>query len=369
MAKKIKVAQVIAGTDVAGAKGYTIQLATMCDKSRFEVVHIHVHEGMTTVEARQAGIEPYIIGQNPYKLAKLMKSLNLDLIHTHGVRANFLGRYASRKTGIPNICTMHSDSRLDYGSKLKERAVWFADNVGNSWCNGFIGVSKDMSEKLAIRGIPREKIHTVYNGIDLREVRSNANNEETKKKLGIDPKLRLIGTVGRLVEVKGHDDMVAALPFILQKVPNAALLIIGDGRCQEPLREQSIKLRIQDRVFLPGRIKFPWDLMKACEIGCFPSINEAIGLALLEYMALEVPIVATSVGGIPEVITKPEYGLLVPPKNPRELAMAIINVMTNSELASSLGKAGRARVEERFTTEKMLEETQKVWEMYARKSG
>lgn len=368
MAKKIRVAQVIAGTDVAGAKGYTIQLATMCDKSKFEVCHIHINEGMTTVEARQAGIEPYILGQNPYGLARLMRKLNLDLIHTHGVRANFLGRYATKLTGIPNICTMHSDSRLDYGSKLKERAVWFADNIGNSWCNGFIGVSRDMSEKLAIRGIPREKIHTVYNGIDLNEVRSGANPEATKKKLGIDPKLRLIGTVGRLVEVKGHNDMVSALPFIMQKVPEAALLIIGDGRCLEPLRQQSENLKIQDRVFLPGRIKFPWNEMKACEIGCFPSINEAIGLALLEFMALEVPIVATNVGGIPEVITKPDYGVLVPPKNPRELANAIINVMTNSEVAKSLGKNGRARVEEQFTTQKMLEETQKVWEMYAKRS-
>jgi glycosyltransferase involved in cell wall biosynthesis len=369
MAKKIKVAQVIAGTDVAGAKGYTIQLANMCDRSKFDVCHIHVHEGMTTVEARQAGIEPHIISQNPYKLAKLMKSLGLDLIHTHGVRANFLGRYATRITGIPNICTMHSDSRLDYGSKLKERAVWFADNVGNSWCNAFIGVSQDMSEKLAIRGIPREKIHTVYNGIDLSEVRSSADAAKTKERYGIDPKLRLIGTVGRLVEVKGHNDMVSALPFIMQKVPNAALLIVGDGRCHEPLREQAERLKIQDRVFLPGRIKFPWDLMKACDVGCFPSINEAIGLALLEYMALEVPIVATNVGGIPEVITKPDYGILVPPKNPRELATAIINVMTDPALAAKLAKAGRARVEERFTTQKMLEETQKVWEKYARKSG
>jgi glycosyltransferase involved in cell wall biosynthesis len=368
MAKKIKLAQVIAGTDVAGAKGYTIQLATECDKTRFDVCHIHVHEGMTTVEARQAGIEPHIIGQNPYKLAKLMKELNLDLIHTHGVRANFLGRYASRLTGIPNICTMHSDSRLDYGSKLKERAVWFADNVGNSWCNAFIGVSRDMSEKLMARGIPSEKVFTVYNGIDLRDVQSTADKAQTKQRFGIEPKLRLIGTVGRLVEVKGHDDLVAALPFILQKVPDAAVLIVGDGRCQEPLREQSIKLRIQDRVFLPGRIKRPWDLMHACDVGCFPSINEAIGLALLEYMALDVPIVATNVGGIPEVITKSEYGILVPPKNPRELANAIIDVMTKPELAAGLAKAGRARVEERFTTQKMLEETQKVWELMARKS-
>ena len=91
-------------------------------------------------------------------------------------------------------------------------------------------------------------------------------------------------------------------------------------------------------------------------------------MALLEYMALDVPIVATNVGGIPEVITKSEYGILVPPKNPRELANAIIDVMTKPELAAGLAKAGRARVEERFTTQKMLEETQKVWELMARKS-
>lgn len=367
MARKIRVAQVIAGTDVAGAKGYTIQLVNLADKSKFDTYMINPLEGMTTKEARMAGIEPFIIKQNPYQLAKLMRDLDLDLIHTHGVRANFLGRVASKMTGIPNICTMHSDSRLDYASSAKERAVWYADNVFNGMADAFIGVSNDMSENLAKRGIPREKIFTVHNGIDLSCVKSDADPNKTKEKFGIPKNIRLIGTVGRLVEVKGHSDMVAALPRILDKIPDAGMLIVGDGRCLEPLREQAEKLKVNDRVFLPGRIKDPFDLMKACDIGCFPSIAEAIGLALLEFMALEVPVVATRVGGIPEVLTKPEYGVLAPPSNPKELSGAIISLMGDRKQMEHVGKQGRERVEQEFTTGKMIEKTQEVWEIFARK--
>lgn len=367
MGKKIRVAQVIAGTDVAGAKGYTIQLVGLADKTKFETYMINPLEGMTTKEARMAGLEPYIIKQNPSALAKLIKDLDLDIIHTHGVRANFLGRIASRMTGVPNVCTMHSDSRLDYDSSIKERMVWWMDNMMNSSVSAFIGVSTDMSENLVKRGIPREKVVTIRNGIDIDNVTSNANPEETKRKFGINPSLRLIGTVGRLVEVKGHADMVDALPKILQKIPDAAMLIVGDGRCLEPLRKQAEELQLTDRVILPGRIKDPYDLMKACEISCFPSYAEAIGLALLEFMALEVPTVAYKVGGIPEVITKPEYGALVAPKDKKALAETITSLMSDDKVKETLGQNGRKRVLEEFTTKRMLKETEKVWERFSRK--
>jgi len=362
---KIRVAQVIAGTDVAGAKGYTIQLVKMADKSRFEMFMINVLEGMTTKEARMAGVEPFMIPQNPFVLAKLMKNLKLDLIHTHGVRANFLGRAASRKTGIPSICTMHSDSRLDYESSFKERAVWFADNVLNRWTNGFIGVSDDMSRKLVARGIPADKVHTVHNGVDLNQIKSTSNSIETKLKLGIPKEYRLIGTVGRLVEVKGHADLITAMPKIIQKVPDAACVIVGDGRCFEPLKKQAEDMKVSDRVFLTGRIKDPFDLMKACEVGVFPSLAEAIGLALLEYMALEVPVVATNVGGIPEVITSNDIGLLVQPSKPTAFADAVIDLMCNRDRAVMIGKNGRERVKQAFTIEDMIRKTEVLWEKYA----
>lgn len=367
MGKIIKLAQVICGTDVAGAKGYTIDLANLADPDKFKVYHIHPLEGMTTIEARRAGIEPYVVKQSPRQIANLIRKLDLDLIHTHGVRANFTGRIASKMTGIPSICTMHSDSRLDYKSRIKERLVWFADNVLNRWATAFIGVSDDMSKKLAKRGIPENKIHTVRNGINLSAVQSNANPAEVKKQLGIPAEIRLIGTVGRLVEVKGHDDLVSALPLILQKIPDAGVAIVGDGRCLEPLRKQAEELKISDRVFLTGRITPPFDIMSACEVGVFPSIAEAIGLAMLEFMALGVPIVATNVCGIPEVITSEKIGILTPPKNHRKLAENIIKILENKKLADSLIKAGRARVEEEFTTEHMVKETEKIWELYARK--
>ncbi len=366
MGKIIKLAQVITGTDVAGAKGYTIDLAKLANPEKFKVYHIHPLEGMTTKEAREAGIEPYVTRQNPFEIAKLIRKLDLDLIHTHGVRANFTGRIASKLTGIPSICTMHSDSRLDYKTRLKERAVWFIDNMLNSWADGFIGVSDDMSDKLASRGIPRDKIHTVRNGINLDAVKSNILAAEAKKNLGVPEHIRLIGTVGRLVEVKGHDDLVSALPMILQKIPDAGVIIVGDGRCLEPLRKQAEEMRLTDRVFLPGRITPPFDIMAACEVGVFPSLAEAIGLALLEFMALDVPVVATNVCGIPEVITSEKFGILTPPKDPKTLADGIIKIMKNKELAKSLSINGRARVEEEFTTEHMVRSTEKIWEKYAR---
>jgi glycosyltransferase involved in cell wall biosynthesis len=367
MAKKIKLAQVICGTDVAGAKGYTIDLAKLANPDKFEVWHIHPLEGMTTREAREAGIEPFVTRQNPFQIAKLIRRLDLDLIHTHGVRANFTGRIAARMAGIPSICTMHSDSRLDYDSRLKERMVWLADNLLNRWADAFIGVSDDMSEKLATRGIPRNKIHTVRNGINLSAVKPSLSPATIKRNLGISDDIRLIGTVGRLVEVKGHDDLISALPRILREVPNAGVVIVGDGRCMEPLRRQAEELRISDRVFLLGRITPPFDIMSACEVGVFPSLAEAIGLAMLEFMALKIPIVATDVCGIPEVINSEDVGILTPPKDPSNLADSIIRVLKDKQLSRRLSENGRKRVEEEFTTEHMVRQTEKIWEQYARR--
>ncbi len=367
MEKKIKLAQVICGTDVAGAKGYTIDLAKLANPDKFEVWHIHLLEGMTTREAREAGIEPFVTRQNPFQIAKLISRLDLDLIHTHGVRANFTGRIAARMAGIPSICTMHSDSRLDYDSRLKERMVWLADNLLNRWADAFIGVSDDMSEKLAIRGIPRDKIHTVRNGINLSAVKPSLSPATIKRNLGISDDIRLIGTVGRLVEVKGHDDLISALPRILREVPNAGVVIVGDGRCIELLRRQVEELRISDRVFLLGRITPPFDIMSACEVGVFPSLAEAIGLAMLEFMALKIPIVATDVCGIPEVINSEDVGILTPPKDPSNLADSIIRVLKDKQLSRRLSENGRKRVEEEFTTEHMVRQTEKIWEQYARR--
>jgi glycosyltransferase involved in cell wall biosynthesis len=205
--------------------------------------------------------------------------------------------------------------------------------------------------------IKQEKIEVVLNGIDLScfDFDLKKERERLLQKYDLDPRITLIGVPARLVVAKGHRYLIQAIPEIVQTFPEVKFIFAGDGSEKESLKSLCTQLNLDNYVIFAGYIRDIFETMAGFDLLVLPSIIEPFGLVLAEGMALKKPIVATRVGGVPEVVQDQVIGLLVPPKDPYSLAQAIITVLKDKNLALSFGEAGRKRVEAFFDIEKMID--------------
>jgi len=202
-----------------------------------------------------------------------------------------------------------------------------------------------------------DKVVTIYNGIDVKAfMDSNLTREEARTRLGLSDKDAFVyGTVGRLAETKGQDVLLKAFARVCEKYPKSWLIITGKGRLEPELRALSAELNIHERVvFLGYRTDVP-EVMKTFDVFVLPSIAEGLPGALLEAMATGLPVIASSVGGVPEVLNNSDLGTMVSPRSVDELASAMKGLYkTPEEHRYKIGKALRERVLEGFSKEKMV---------------
>jgi 1,4-alpha-glucan branching enzyme len=219
-----------------------------------------------------------------------------------------------------------------------------------------IAVSRSIAEE-AVRfyNLPREKVVAIHNGIDL----SFFANLRPKKEI----EEHMVLSVGRLIWRKGYKYLIDAMPHVLSEYPNAKLVIVGYGEQEVPLQRRVKKLGIDDSVIFLGNVSREklYSLYQAAEVYVQPSLYEPFGITILEAMSMRKPVIATCVGGIPEIIKNGVDGLLVEPKNSLELADAIMRVFSDSALRSRLGSNARKRVERDFTWETVAKKTLKLY--------
>jgi glycosyltransferase involved in cell wall biosynthesis len=170
----------------------------------------------------------------------------------------------------------------------------------------------------------------------------------------------LVGTVGRFEPIKGHRYLVEAIPLVLSQVPTAWFLFIGDGPLRSLLEQQAVQLGVATRVTFTGWQAEPAALMACCDLIVLPSLNEGMGRVLVEAMALGKAIVASSVGGIPDLVQDGKSGRLVPPADPPRLAQAIISLLTDKSQKERMGAKGR-HLAPAFSAEVMLEKLEKLY--------
>ena len=287
---------------------------------------------------------------NILSLAKILSKEKMDFIWVNFNKDLRPGGIAARLAGgvkviwgmgvlLPGTNLIH---RLT-GKHLPDKIVVPSQNL------------KDQLRKFA--WINQEKIEVVLNGIDLScfDFDLKKKREKLFQKYGLDPRITLIGVPARLVEAKGHLYLLQAIPEIIKTFPEVKFFFAGDGSEKESLKNLCTQLNLDNYVIFAGYVKEIFETMAGFDLLVLPSIIEPFGLVLAEGMALKKPIVATRVGGVPEVILNQATGLLVPPKDPHSLAQAIITLLKDRNLAASLGQAGRKRVEALFDLKKMVE--------------
>ena len=283
------------------------------------------------------------------------------LLHTHEYKSSLLGRLAARRAHVPWIA---SDHGLFTRGSWPKRFYRKLETLALRDADAILVPSEFQRRKLLATGIPAERVIVVPHGLDVASFLSHANSRSaTRQALGLAGDEPVLLAVGRLELVKGHRYLLQALPALLASYPRLRLWVAGEGTLHTQLTEQAAALGITDRVsFLGYRDDVP-SLLDACDVVVLPSLEESFGMVVLEALAAGKPVVATQVGGIPEIMTGSENGWLTPPADSDTLAAVIGDVLAQPEEAMRRAQAGARRVRERFQVSTM---TENIAQLYRR---
>jgi glycosyltransferase involved in cell wall biosynthesis len=285
-----------------------------------------------------------------WRLGRYLRQQQSAILHMHTPHAHTLGLLASLLA--PKACKIVS-RRVDFSPLRNRFSRWKYVRPDLH----YLSVSNAIRHVLVTAGIAVHQVQTVHSGIDLQRC------DEVVPTTPLFPVgTRIIGTVGHLAGHKGQRYLIAALPHLLQTHPRIGCVIAGTGDLHEALAAQAAELGVADHVRFTGFRHDVLSLVQQFEIFVFPSIQEGLGTSILDAMALYKPVVATRAGGIPEVVQDGVTGLLVPPQNPGALADAIRFLLQHPEQSKKFGSAGRQRVAQHFTAERMATQTLHVYQ-------
>ena len=279
---------------------------------------------------------------------KLLKETDSDIVHANTPRPLMAVGLASRLAHTPAV---FCSRRVDFPLRSRLSAFkynWFIDRV--------LTISSSIEETLSSAGVKRSIIEVVYEGVDLDWI-----DDQQTLPLNRPDKGLVIGTVAHMSPEKGHTDLLDAIGILKSSFPRIHLLIVGDGELRDALKERTRRLAIEDLVTFAGFRSDSEAVMKQFDIFCLPSLSEGLSSAILAAMANRLPVVSTSVGGIPELVSDGVTGSLVPPGDPESLAAALETLLKDSQLRNRMGEAGRSRVAQHFTVQQKLDATENAY--------
>ena len=298
------------------------------------------------IAVRELPIPPRRYLEERRRTLELCRELGPTVVHTHGYRADVLGASAARALGIPVVSTVHGFT----GGRLRNRFYEAVQRLALRRMNGVAAVSRPLMEGLVRSGVPRRRIRLIPNGWAVRSV--PLSRADARARLGLSPDAVVLGWVGRVTPEKGPDLFVETLARLGSAFGTAS--IVGDGRERPAVTARAEALGVADRVRWHGAVPDAGRLMAAFDVFVLSSRTEGTPIALFEAMAARVPVVATAVGGVPDVITAAE-GLLVPGEDPAALAAAIDTVLTRPEAAVARAAAAAERLERVYSATTWLD--------------
>jgi glycosyltransferase involved in cell wall biosynthesis len=283
-------------------------------------------------------------------LRGLLRSERYDIVHFHTKRAHALALWLGRST---NGCKRVVTRRMDYAVKRG----WYTSYLYNRCTDGVVAISHAIGELLERAGVEPRKIRVIHSGIDPAPFAAAAASRSLP---------RVVGTTAALVERKGQRYLLEAAALLERRGVRLEYRFAGQGPERAALERHAARLGLGDRVRFVGFVGDIAGFLESVDIFVLPSLYEGLGVAILEAMAAARPVVATRVGGIPEIVEDGATGLLVAPRDAGQLADAIARLAGEEGLARRMGEAGRERVRERFTIERMAQENETFYYELAR---
>lgn len=286
----------------------------------------------------------------------------INIIHAHEFDAIVSGWMLAEAVGLPFVATVHGKNY--YWQRLRRRFAYRAV----SRTAQIVAVSEDLKRFIVSKvGIADQRVNVVYNGVPAMDPVSEQEVKALRAELGINESDRVVGAVGNLYPVKGHRYLVAAMVDVLRKYPKTLLLLAGRGELEQELREEVWRLNMAERVRFLGLRQDVSRLLAVMDVFALPSLSEGLSIALLEAMRAGRPVVATRVGGNPELVIEGQTGFLVPAEDASALAQAILKLLEDPNQAKAFGDRAQRLVEKQYTLDCMADKYLQLYQQAIKK--
>jgi len=298
------------------------------------------------------------------RFAQYLKKNEIDVVHTHDFYTNVFGMAGAALARVP----VRIASRRE--SATRPATQRFVERCAYRLAHAVVANCEDVGQQLVREGVPARKVRTIYNGLDLGRVQSPLPRSEILSSISLPESARYVTIMANMRAhvrhpepfcLKDHPTFLRAAKRVLQKVPEAAFIIAGEGELKESTEELAKTLGIAERTFFVGRCQDVGAVLSISDVCVLSSVSEGFSNAILEYMAAGRPVVATDVGGAREAIVHGDTGYLVPPGDDERMAENIISLLSQPEGARSMGERGRRRVSEKFSSLKQLQNVERLY--------
>ncbi len=375
--KKKKILYVITLAKRGGAQKYVFDLAKNLDKNKYETV-VAGH-GKTTdwlfanlerekikfhqLKHLQRAINPWHDFLAIFEIKKIIKKFQPDIIHLNSSKAGVLGALAGKKSKAKIIYTVHGFVFNEPLNFIKKTVYLWLEKFSAIYKDNIITVS-EFDRQIGIKNkiAPKEKFITIHNGIKTKGF-NFLTKEKAREQLNLPEKNSIIGCVANYYPTKALERIIQAAKIITKEYKNAKFVLIGNGPEKKKLQEQIEKLGLSNNFFL-GPVSKAISFLKAFDVFVLPSVKEGLPYTILESMLAEIPIIATRVGGIDEIITNGENGFLVlsDKKTAEQIAEKTIYYLKNPQIASIFTNKAYRKLLAEFTIEKMIKKTEALYE-------
>lgn len=334
---------------VGGAENLLLSVLQRLDADRFRSVVCCIGDkGIIGKRVEELGIPVIELGKLRRggwdgsvveDLLRVIGEQGIALLHSHLYHANFYGRLAARRAGIPCIASIHNTYTCP---KWHRRLI--NRYLGRHTARFIAGSEEIRRDIVRYDGIDAAKIEVIANAIDLGRAESTLSREAARLRLGVAADAVVLGTIGRLEEQKGHRFLLQALALLAQRNLRPQLLLVGDGRLQQPLRDEARALGVDGQVQMLGTRDDLGDLLRAMDLFVMPSLWEGLSLAMLTAMAAGLPVIATDVGGVAQVLGENERGYRLAAGDAQALADRIAWCTEHRSEAAAMAETGARHV-------------------------
>ena len=294
-----------------------------------------------------------------WRLSRLLKQLRPDVVHAHDPHAVAMAATALSIAAPSPRPPLVASRRIEFRIARHSFSRWKYSQV-----DCFLAISRAVRNRLVHDGIAPPRVAVVHEGVDVERI-VNTQPASVHAALFLPAGAPVVGNVGALVPQKAQHMLIDAAAQVVRQVPDARLVILGEGELRPALEQQIRHLHLERHAFLAGFRPDVLELMKDFDVFALSSIYEGMCTSLVDAMAAQKPAVATSVGGVPEVLADGETGFLVPPHDAHAMARRLVQLLKDAELRRRMGEAGLERARRRFTVERMVRETMAVYERLA----
>ena len=364
--ERLRIAHLIYSPAVGGSEMVAADICSQLDRSVFDPLILFMHQGSGLMPEilSNRGVATYNLNQTrmkrlfgPLLSFKALARLRIDILHVHHVPLWQGIRQAAKLAKIPVVLTEHAKHSISRSKRLQE-----ACRKAAGAANCFTTVSKELKNYFVKEiGIPGESITVIPNGVDTSRFAPGPRNGVLRHLLPNEFTGKLLISVGRLTEAKDQITLLSAIEILKKQGRNIFLILVGDGELRIPLEKEIAQKKLTNCVYLAGNRSDVNQLLPGADAFILSSKREGAPMSILEAMAAGLPVIATNVGGIPEIVKDGENGILVPPQDQSFLANAIGRVLDDSEYAANLASRARISIEQNYSIQAVTEAYTKIY--------